>query len=85
MPIYIPTDCNSEDLDRLRRGEISRGLLRRLDASAVNVYKSEWQALWNAGKLEKTMSGFTILADTSAYDEACGLNVYDEPGTIFWQ
>ena len=85
VPIYIPTDDTAADLARLRRGELSRSLMRRLNQSAVNVYRHEWRALREAGKLEDTTGEFGILADTSSYDEECGLDVEVEQGMAFWQ
>jgi len=84
MPIYIPTDDNADDLARLRWGEPSRGLLRRLNQSAVNVYRHEWRALREAGRLEDLTGGFGILKDIAAYDEECGLDVNVGPGQDYW-
>jgi len=88
VPIYIPTDGNAEDIAKLRRGEISRALLRRLNRSAVSVYRHEWRALREAGKLEEignATSEFGILSDPSAYDKKCGLNVEVQHGIALWQ
>ncbi|MBQ8954955.1 MAG: CRISPR-associated helicase Cas3' [Clostridia bacterium] len=84
VPIYIPTDGNAEDIARLRRGEVSRALLRRLNRSAVSVYRHEWRALCEAGKLEDAAGEYGILADRSAYDEECGLNTTVESGNALW-
>ena len=88
VPIYIPTDDNVDDIERLRRGDVSRALLRRLNRSAVNVYRHEWRALHEAGKLEKlenATSEVGILADPSIYDGQCGLDVKVEQGMALWQ
>ena len=88
VPIYIPTDDNAEDLERLRRGEVSRALLRRLNHSAVSVYRHELRALREAGTLEEignASSEFGILSDPSAYDKKCGLNVEVQHGIALWQ
>ena len=88
VPIYIPTDENAEDIAKLRRNEVSRALLRRLNRSAVSVYRHEWRALCEAGKLEEigeATSKFGILADLSAYDKKYGLNVEVQQGIALWQ
>lgn len=80
VPIYIPTNHNAEDLARLRNGHITRALMRRLGRSAVNVYRKDWKALFEAGKLEDGNPEYGILADSSIYDEACGLDVSQSGG-----
>ena len=83
VAVYIPCAENAGDLERLRRGDISRSLLRRLGRSAVSVYRGEWKALWEAGKLEQT-GEFSILSDATVYDEEFGLNVMSEQGAAFY-
>lgn len=83
VAVYIPDDENKELLTNLRRGEISRGLLRRLGRSAVNVYRNQLRDLQEAGKIENC-DGFYILADTAAYDPDSGLILGMEAGTALW-
>ena len=96
VPIYIPSQAMEEDMARLRGGDLSRGLMRRLGRCAVNVYRNEWRALWEAGKLktgddkcgfleDDVREGkFGILEDETAYSEEYGLNVETEQGNGFW-
>lgn len=84
VPIYIPTSDNAADLDRLRNGQISRALMRRLGHSAVSVYRREWKALFESGKLKGGNTEYGILADRSIYNEECGLDVEQEAGTALY-
>lgn len=81
--VYIPYGSNEEMLDCLRRGEISRGLLRRLGRCAVNVYRNHLKNLRDAGKIEEC-NGFYILTDLSAYDRECGLTLEMDAGAAIW-
>ena len=83
VAVYIPDNENEELLNKLRRGEISRALLRRLGRSAVNVYRNQLRDLQEAGKLENC-DGFYILTDPSAYDADSGLILGMEAGAALW-
>ena len=72
VPVYIPDAENMELLARLRAGELSRGLLRKLGRYAVNVRPAQLAALTPALELH---DGFAILADTGKYDADCGLSL----------
>jgi len=81
--IYIPTEENTEMLDLLRKGIVSRGLLRKLGRSAINVYRNHLDELRNAGKVEDC-GGFYILVEQSMYGEACGLSMEADVGAALW-
>lgn len=80
VPVYIPTSNNAPLLDRLRNGDISRHLMRKLAATAVNVYRSAARSLAEAGKLETTQDGSLILSDEKLYSEETGLQLNQDAG-----
>ncbi len=86
ITVYIPDEENGELLRRLRSGERSRGLMRQLAKSAVNVYPQHYRAL--AFAMERMDGGypvesFAVLADRSLYSAECGLSMDVETG-IAW-
>lgn len=83
LTVYIPTDENIKDMERLRCGEINRGLLRRLGRDAVNVYKDHFDRLVEAGSVDSRMNdGYGILVDPSVYREEDGLSLEPEGAGI---
>lgn len=85
IPIYIPTRENQADLLRLRSGDVSRDLLRRLGRSAVNVYAQHFDLLRKAGALICPGDGaYAILADERQYDERRGLALEPECGELWF-
>lgn len=82
--IYIPSETNAEDIELLRRGILSRGLMRRLGHSAVSVYPWDWKKLTDAGIIERITENTAVLADREAYDSKCGLMLDTEPGKGLW-
>lgn len=84
IPVYIPTTENREMLQQLRDGVITRGLLRRLGRSAVNVRPDHLERLKAAMAVEELVeSGCAILAVTQHYDQDCGLALSPE-GENVW-
>lgn len=73
-----PEAC--ELADTLRRGERNRSLLRRAGQYSVNIYEPHFQALYDAGALERLDDDITILRDLSLYDRATGLQLDPETG-----
>ena len=77
--IYIPWGDGTELLEKLKRGEISRGLYRRLGRYTVSVYEEQYKTLYNNGALLTAQdipyldSESAILNDVSLYDETMGL------------
>lgn len=72
VPVYIPAPENTQLLARLRAGEMSRGLLRKLGRYAVNVRPAQLTALTPVLEMH---DGFAILLDAGKYDEDCGLSL----------
>ena len=72
VPVYIPAPENAHLLVRLRAGEVSRELLRKLGRYAVNVRLAQLTALLPALEMQ---NGFAILLDAGKYDENCGLSL----------
>jgi len=81
--IYIPTEQNQELIDKLRDGVLSKGLLRKLGRSGVNVYAKQLYDLLGAGKVEEC-NGFYVLTDMSAYSNECGLSAETDAGAALW-
>lgn len=84
MTIYIPTETNAEDIELLKTGALSRGLMRRLGRSAVSVYPWDWKRLLEAGTIESITENVAVLADQTTYDPRCGLTMDSEPGQGLW-
>lgn len=83
IPVYIPTEENGELLAQLRAGAVTRGLLRRLGRSAVNVHPQHLTELQGALAVEYLDDmGCAILADPRHYDEECGLTLSPEGGDV---
>ena len=82
--VYIPTDENSEDLKRLRDGDYSRSLMRRLGRSAVSLYSWDYEKLRETGVIDGIAEKSAILNDMSFYDPMCGLKMDSEPGRGIW-
>ena len=84
MTIYIPTEVNAGDIQLLKLGALSRGLMRRLGRSAVSVFRWDWQKLLDAGTIERITENTAILADMSAYDPDRGLMTDNLSGQGLW-
>ena len=84
MTIYIPTEANAEDIESLKAGILSRGLMRRLGRSSVSVYPWDWKRLLEAGTIESITENVAVLADQTAYDPRCGLTMDAKPGQGLW-
>lgn len=84
MTIYIPTETNAEDIELLKMGILSRGLMRRLGRSAVSVYPWDWRKMLEAGTIERITESTALLVDQTAYDTRCGLTMDTEPGQGLW-
>lgn len=85
VTVYIPTAGNEEDLRKLRLGQVSRTLLRRLGRTAVNIQRNEYEQLINAGAVEPhDEDSFGILLNPDAYSTECGLNVQCNGGAALF-
>lgn len=84
VTIYIPTDENARDIDMLRRGQLSRALMRRLGQNAISVFRPHYTALYAIGKLELTPDGLSILADETQYSQCTGLSLDADAGAALF-
>ena len=85
LTIYIPSKADSGDIQALRDKQFSKGLLRRLSQSAVNLYDTECQKLMENGALEMdTEDGYVILLNPKMYSDECGLEICPEGGEGFF-
>ena len=71
--VLIPCPENRETIDKLRRGGVNRHLLRKLGADTVNLRRSDYLALRDAGCLEEIADNLSILAKADLYDPRIGL------------
>ena len=79
--VYIPKDEGEALVERLRKGERSRDLFRKLGQYGVSVYERHYQELMNAGCLEPLDEDSAILTDATLYDDAVGLPISTVYGT----
>lgn len=79
-PVYLPFGEGEALCDRLRQGERSRPLLRKLGQYSVDCYTEQFKKLYEAGALELLSDGLAILRDTSKYDGCTGLETDGETG-----
>ena len=85
ITIYIPSKADSGDIQALREKQFSKGLLRRLSQSAVNLYDTECQKLMENGALEMdTEDGYAILLNPKMYSDECGLEICPEGDECFF-
>lgn len=79
--ILIDRDPEAKILvERLRRGECSRQLIRDIGQYCVNVYEEDFEKLNGAGRLEALELGFFILRNKEQYTEEMGLQIEVERG-----
>ncbi len=84
--IYIPNRGNAPQLAELRQGKRNRFLLRKLGQDAVSIYRSQFQALDRAGRLEIMEPGMAILVDPEqCYSEETGMIVSAIGGDALFQ
>ncbi|MFQ8600517.1 MAG: hypothetical protein ACLSAP_07990 [Oscillospiraceae bacterium] len=73
--VYVPIGEGRELVEKLRAGEWSRKLFRKLGQYGVNVYPEHFKALSSAGALEVLENGDGILRDTNYYKSDIGLSL----------
>ena len=84
--VYIPLGEGEEMIRRLKDGECSRALFRKLGRYAVSVYEQHYQALYKAGAIltRAAVPGLdetsAVLEDMSLYDRMTGLSLEPETG-----
>lgn len=85
VTVYIPSKAESGDIQALRDKQFSKGLLRRLSQSAVNLYDTECQKLMENGALEMfAEDGYAILLNPNMYSDECGLEICPEGDECFF-
>ena len=85
VTVYIPSKADSGDIQALRDKQFSKGLLRRLSQSAVNLYDTECQKLMENGALEMfAEDGYAILLNPNMYSDECGLEICPEGDECFF-
>ena len=80
VTVYIPQEECKAEIEALRQGDASRGLFRRLDQYAVNIYPEHVKKLDMAGALQPLEGGGYILTDPGLYDSDTGLKLDIETG-----
>ena len=75
VTVYIPIGDGAELAERLRVGEESRNLYRKLGQYGVSVYEQHFKELDRAGDLERLKDGSVLLTDLSLYSETTGLSL----------
>lgn len=78
--IYIPLGEGAALAERLRFGERSRNLFRRLGQYGVSVYEKHFQALYEAGDVELLDKDTAVLCSLSLYTKQTGLSLEADSG-----
>lgn len=71
--VYIPIGEGAALAEKLRRGELSRGLMLQLGQYSVSVYRRYFEDLKRTGALEIISDNAGILCDLSLYSPDTGL------------
>ncbi len=84
--VYVPFGGGAALIERLKAGECSKKLYRKLGRYAVSVYEPHFQKLYAAGALLTARDipaldeSSAILSDLTLYDERTGLTLEPETG-----
>ncbi len=79
--VLVPRTPEAKALaDRLRGGERSRELLRKIGQYTVNLYEKQFEALRALGALDVTERELAVLTDETRYSEKTGLEVPTDEG-----
>lgn len=71
--VYIPIGEGADLVGKLRRGDVSKGLMRQLGQYAVSIYRQYFEDLKRSGALEVISDNAGILFDLSLYSRDTGL------------
>lgn len=88
--VIIPLDENSNELiKRLRDGERTQDLFRKIQMYSVNLYQKDYEALCGVGVLKQidkgvVDTGLSILTDLSKYHKDMGLQCPDDGGVAIF-
>jgi len=78
--VYIPEEEGAELVEKLRAGQVSRGLFRALGRYGVTVYPEQFAALKRVGDIEEISDDAAILVNMSLYQAQTGLSLEAEEG-----
>ena len=79
--IFIDTEPEAEEIvERIRRGEHSRQLMRDAGQYCVNIYDTDFQKLNGAGRLDSIGMELYLLRNREQYTEETGLEIQVERG-----
>ena len=81
--VYIPEGDGEELVGRLRAGERSRSLFRKLGRYGVSIYEDHFRALEQAGDLELLEDGSAVLTNPRLYQKHTGLPLEAEMGKAY--
>ena len=84
VTVYIPQGKGEHLLARLRAGEVSKTLFRKLGQYGVPVYPDHLKTLENAGAVCQISEGIWELTDGSLYDNNTGLAMEAETGAAWF-
>ncbi len=79
--VFIPLGEGAELVQRLREGERTRELFRKLGQFGVSVYERQFRSLLDRGLLELINDETAILRDTGVYDRSMGLSTAESEAT----
>lgn len=78
--VYIPIGEGEALAERLRKGERTRSLMRKLGRFGVSVYEKHFSALVQAGDLEILGGDMAVLQNETLYSEETGLSLDADMG-----
>ena len=79
--VYIPVDDGERLIRRLKQGDHSRTLFRRLGQYSVNIYERQYNALMESGCLEPLDEDSAILRNLERYVRNFGLRLCENSTT----
>lgn len=80
VTVYIPTEENTELIERIRNGTADRQTYRAAGQYSVNIYENHYRDLYEAGDIEEIASGTAILVNGKLYDCKTGLSLSADSG-----
>lgn len=78
--IYISTEDGAALIDRLKSGEHSRSLYRKVSQYSVSVYEQHYKALLSAGDIDPLSEDSAVLINPELYDADTGLSLSADTG-----
>lgn len=78
--VVIPCEEIKGDLELLRSGMVSRGVIHHVSCYAVSVYERDLKALHASDLVDRVTDDLFLLLDARAYSDTTGLDVRAEGG-----